>query len=459
VLTEIDVLVSFQFGLPGNIQRQFFDTEIPHNLLDEDFDESTTELPPERPITERTPALYTIVKSRLVVAFGDILSKMTSRNSPSYSEVMRLDGRLADAYKSIPATLQVRPFASSVADPVELLMQRLWIELMYQKARIVLHRRYFSIAHTNSRYQRSYYECIQASMILLQYQFDIYNEMQPGGRLAKEQWFLSSLSTHDFLLADMILCLELSHLLQKGTPKGDEAVDREKLKQIISASRNIWKVGCEKNPEAMRAFKILSRMLSLAAGTSYDTSPGTPIQIEEAAADLAHQKPSYEFSPRTQLTESDNMQQLIQQQQKQQQEQQEQQRRRVQYQQFQQQQQRQQRQQRQQQQQQQQQQEAMVEMASIGMGPWAVGMAHQTTAAAAGMVPQMTLPPMVTGAMTMNMTWTTPMDTTAYPADQPIDIGHGFDWVGSIIETMEVRMLTLLVPGKLGRSNYQFRSC
>jgi len=399
VLTEIDVLVSFQFGLAGNVQRQFFDTQIPHNLLDEDFDESTTELPPERPFTERTPALYTIVKSRLVVAFCDILSKMTSRSSPSYGEVLRLDGRLEDAHKSIPPILRARSFASSVADPVELLMQRLWIELMYQKARIVLHRRYFSLAHADSRYERSYEECIQASMTLLQYQFDIYNEMQPGGRLAKEQWFMSSLSTHDFLLADMILCLELSHLLKKGKPRGDEAADREKLRHIIGASRNIWKVSCEKNPEAMRAFKILSRMLSLAGGTSYDATPDTPIQIEEAAADLT-QKPSYQFSPRTPLRELETQQ----------------------FQQL---------------QQQQQQQQTMVEMVQMGMGPWAVPpMANLTTVTAAGVAPQMAMPTMATGPLPMNMTWTNPAETMAYQVDQPLDIGHGFDWVRTLAGTI-----------------------
>jgi hypothetical protein len=411
VLTEIDVLVSFQFGLPGNIQRQFFDTGLPHNLLDEDFDESTKELPPERPFTERTPALYTIVKSRLVVTFCDILSKMASRNSPSYGDVMRLDRRLEEAYKHIPPIMQVKPFASSVADPVEVLMQRLWIELMYQKARIVLHRRYFEESHRNPQYQRSYDECLQASMVLLQWQFDIYNEMQPGGRLAKEQWFVSSLSTHDFLLADMILCLELSQLLKKGKPTGDELVGREKLMNIISASRNIWRSGCETNPEAMRAYKLLSRMLSLAAGTPYDAGPGTPM---EAAADLV-QKPSYEFSPRCQLRDA-NMQELLQQQQQQQPPPPPQNRFRP-------------MQPQPSQQQQQQHMQVMVDMAHLGMDPWGHGTQDPIATTAAGVAPPQVALPTVPGGVPLNMSWPGQMDAVAYPIEQPIDIGQGFDWV------------------------------
>ena len=109
--------------------------------MDEDFDESTAELPPGRPLTELTPTLYAIVKSRIVVAMGDIVSRMASNTSPTYGDVLRLDKQLEDAHDAIPPILRSRPFALSLADPIDVIMQRLWIELMYQKSRIILHRR------------------------------------------------------------------------------------------------------------------------------------------------------------------------------------------------------------------------------------------------------------------------------------------------------------------------------
>lgn len=296
LLTEIDLLVAFQFGLPANVQPRYFDTGLPRNLLDEDFDESTTELPPERPQTERTPALYTIVKSRLVAAFADILSTVTSRDQPTYGEVLRLDKKLEDAHEAIPPLLRMRSFSLSIPDPVDLIMQRLWIELMYQKARIVLHRRYFTIARTDNRYRYSHFACIDASTMILQHQFDIHNEMLPGGRLSKERWFLSSLSTHDFLLANMMFCLELSYLLRKEdnndmdtTP---EPINKERLLSIIRTSRNIWQVRCHESSEAIRAFKILSRMLTISTGVQYDGAPDTG-----PMADIRpEQRPSYQFA-------------------------------------------------------------------------------------------------------------------------------------------------------------------
>ncbi|MBE3048916.1 fungal specific transcription factor domain-containing protein, partial [Candidatus Bathyarchaeota archaeon] len=294
LLTEIDLLVAFQFGLPSNVQRQYFDTGLPHNLLDEDFDENTSERPTERPETERTPALYTIVKSRIVVAFGDILSTVMSRHSPTYGEVLRIDKRLEEAYEAIPPLLKHRSFSLSITDPVDIIMQRLWIELMYQKARIVLHRRYFTKARHDTAYGESHWACMHASEKILQHQFEIHNEMLPGGRLAKERWFLSSLSTHDFLLANMMLALELSHKLPKdGHEAGDPGlVDRESLLTMISTSRNIWQARCEESVEAVRAFKILSRMLTIATGVQYDMVP----RVAVVEAVVPSQRPSYQYA-------------------------------------------------------------------------------------------------------------------------------------------------------------------
>jgi hypothetical protein len=292
VLTEIELLVSFQFGLPANIQSRYFDTEVPKNLHDEDFDETVTELPPERPLTDRTVVLYTIVKSWMVKAFGEILATMSSKESPTYGEVKRLDKQLERAHDQIPQLLQMRSFNLSITDPVDLIMQRLWIELMYQKARIVLHRRYFVLAREDNRYVHSRSTCINAATRILEYQFDVHTEFQAGGRLSKERWFLSSLSTHDFLLADMMLCLELSFILQQdpSCESTDLFLPKDRLLDIIKMSRHIWGDSRTQSAEAARAFKILSRMLTISTGIQYESSPDSSSNSENV--DM-RQRPSY----------------------------------------------------------------------------------------------------------------------------------------------------------------------
>ncbi|OHE98505.1 fungal specific transcription factor domain-containing protein [Colletotrichum orchidophilum] len=298
IVTEIDVLVAFQFGLPSNVQSRYFDTGLPQNLHDRDFDEATVRLPPERPMTEieRTPVMYTIVKSRLVVVFSDIVSRMADRDSPDYGEVMRLDERLERAHEEIPPVLRDRSFTLSVEDTIDLIMQRLWIELMYLKARIVLHRRYFTLGRKDIRFAHSRFACINAATKILEIQFNINEEYKPGGRLSRERWFVSSLSTHDFLLADMMLCLELSHLLR---PEGRNTIgihiDKESLLSILQTSRDIWKSNQKDSAEATRAFKILSRMLTLSTGEHYETAPESASSNGRLGADMGI-RPTYQLA-------------------------------------------------------------------------------------------------------------------------------------------------------------------
>ncbi|TPX12567.1 uncharacterized protein E0L32_000744 [Thyridium curvatum] len=287
LLTETDELISFIFGLPTNIHPNSFDTEPPGNYLDEDFDESTTEMPPSRPETERTPALYVIVKNRMMRMFGEILTLVNFSKVPKYEEVIDMDKRLEAMHEAMTPLLRMRPFSQSVTDPIDIIMQRYLLELIYQKSRCVLHRKFLGLAQTDERFAYSRWACVDAATRTLKHQYDIHNEIQPGGRLSKEKWFISNISIHDFLLADMILCLELSHAVRaekdhgKGASvarqppeQGKHAVmPKERLLEILGTSRSIWQASRSHSAEANRAFKILTRMLALSTGQEYDSSP------------------------------------------------------------------------------------------------------------------------------------------------------------------------------------------
>jgi len=130
ILVEIDLLVSFQFGVPSNIHKSNYDTEPPRNLLDEDFDQDTKELPPSRPETESTVSLMPIVRNRLVEAFRAVVTATAAGNPTSYAEIMRIDKLVEDAHSKIPPNLRYRPFSQSLFDPPLLLMQRQWLEML-----------------------------------------------------------------------------------------------------------------------------------------------------------------------------------------------------------------------------------------------------------------------------------------------------------------------------------------
>ena len=268
IITQLDALTSFQVGIPRSVQSWQYDTELPHNLLDEDFDEHTLTLPSPRPQTERTPLSFTISKGRLMSIFGNISDLAYSRKPAPYDEVLELDKRLQEAHDLMPSFLKMPPTDACLTDPPGLIMQRYILEFLYQKARCVLHRKYLTETRSELRYTYSRWTCINAAKEILRHQPDLFLDMQPGGRLNREKWVSASLHNHDFVLAAMIICLELS---RNSDPRAqsDESSNgfavvfegRESLVRSLEVSCQIWRAKLKHSVDARKAFGALTIML------------------------------------------------------------------------------------------------------------------------------------------------------------------------------------------------------
>jgi hypothetical protein len=277
-LVHIDHLISFQTGVPLSSSSANADTALPSNLLDDDFSELTTAPPPSRPETERTPVLYTIAKQSLVSVFGAIAfrSHASQMNELPYSEIMSLDRQLQNARSALPPSLRIKPVPQSITDPPDLIMSRYNLELLYQKSRCILHRKYLTTSRSNLRFTYSRYTCVEAATILLRHQIDLSNEVQPGGLLFRDRWFLTSLTTHDFLLAAMILCLELAQNGRCEVEAPECPVGgKQPLQELLMHARAVWKQSSETtgSKEAKRAYLIISIMLDK-MGTSAGIAQG-----------------------------------------------------------------------------------------------------------------------------------------------------------------------------------------
>ena len=65
---QLDLLLSFQAGLPSTVQHPTWNTQPPTNLLDADFDEDTTVIPPARSSTAETDILFVSSIARIPTA-------------------------------------------------------------------------------------------------------------------------------------------------------------------------------------------------------------------------------------------------------------------------------------------------------------------------------------------------------------------------------------------------------
>ncbi|KAE8414013.1 fungal-specific transcription factor domain-containing protein [Aspergillus pseudocaelatus] len=264
-MRQLDTLISFQVGLPRTIQDWQDDVELPRNICDEDFNEGTTHLPPSRPESELTTASYIRAKSRIMGVFGKISDLAYSREAVTYDEILEIDRRLEEAYGLVPFNFRIRPVDQSFADPSDLILRRYTLELLYQKARCVLHRRYLGEVHSNLRYAYSRWVCMSASKEILRHQADLHHETQPGGILYRDRQFPNSLQYADYLLAAMIICLELSYDPPREPIMNSDVTvvikGREDLLTSLEMSHQIFEQSRRRSMDAQKAYAALTIML------------------------------------------------------------------------------------------------------------------------------------------------------------------------------------------------------
>ena len=271
-----DLLMSFQFGLPAMVRADHTDTQPPRNIYDDELHEEMKVLPPSRPIFEATPMSYMIAKSKMTFLFGRVVERTQSITNPlSYEETMQFDHELRESRAANPPLLRMRSFQESARDPANLIMQRLGLEMVYLRSLFVLHRRFIAKGRENPRFAYSRRTCIDASMQLLEHQATLHSESSPGGRLRSVKWYISSLTTHDFLLAAMLVCLDLYHIAEaerRGRKPSSPLASpvtadlyaedrREEMLRAVEHCITIWESVREQSMEAYKASVSLRVMV------------------------------------------------------------------------------------------------------------------------------------------------------------------------------------------------------
>ncbi|KAJ5691800.1 hypothetical protein N7462_001223 [Penicillium macrosclerotiorum] len=228
---QIDALGSFQMGLPSMIPTEFCDTQPPRNLYDSDITVGLESLPPSRPSTDVTPILYAIVKS---------------------------DCEMKETYQKIPETFRRRNISESFMDSSDIILERCTIELLYLKGIVVLHRRFLRHEPHNLAFELSRTFCLEAALDILARQVDIHQATVPGGRLHEDRWMVTSLTIHDFLLAAMIVCLDLSIRIE-SPERGNEEISISRKLQALVLSHQLW--AGDDSPQSRLAALTLDLMI------------------------------------------------------------------------------------------------------------------------------------------------------------------------------------------------------
>jgi hypothetical protein len=267
-VSQHELLFSVLVGLPKFVKYAECDTEPPRNIHEEELYEDMKELPPSRPLTEPTRVCYQVVKARIMRAYGAVVEFLHLLQPQPFEEVMRLDLNLMQTREMIPAHLQLADTLEEMKnDPPYTIMEKYTLQLFYHKAIVVLHRKFWDAAPEGTPSGKFHYSrktCVASAVALLDHQALMHEGSRPGGPLTKMKWYHFVITTHDFLLAAMIICLDVMNLRRQFPDSNfPHCVITEPQKlNAIQRSRNIWAEIVDDCRDAKRAVTILDAVLS-----------------------------------------------------------------------------------------------------------------------------------------------------------------------------------------------------
>ncbi|KAM0341652.1 hypothetical protein ACHAPU_009898 [Fusarium lateritium] len=269
---EMDMGISAQMGLPRIVKHWQTDTQEPSNLQDNDFDKSTVEMPPPRPNTDLTPMLYRIVKAKMTAVLGLIWDFLADMRPCPWSEVEKMDRKLNEAREAIPDCLRWHSIARCITDSPQHIMQKVVLETLYHRARILLHRKYMFNPPAASKDSR----CIvlESALKLLDYQHMLQEEMQPFCQLHAP----------------------VESLQLRGPWPTSEAI-----RGSLRTSYQIWLPSSLHSKEAGKVVKALKVALGIAGGSTPETidsgiDSGISLDIPPASVSSSINEYCQEFS-------------------------------------------------------------------------------------------------------------------------------------------------------------------
>ena len=247
---EYDATTAYQLGITRISNDKICDTALPSNYLDSDFSEEF--MPTPRPETEMTPMLPALCYTNLATIFGKITLLSHELRFPSKAEIETLRAELDDARNRLPAQLKMIPIDQSFVDPPGLMLDRLRMELMYQRSLCILYRSF--LAQAGYETERQY--CLGAAEELVRQTIPLVEVSQPGGLLGSTGAVFVRRHVHDFNLAAMLLCSEIKKQSTRGS---DELSAR--LKPVLLQACTLWNFSGVASPKARHAIRAVERFL------------------------------------------------------------------------------------------------------------------------------------------------------------------------------------------------------
>ena len=300
-----DNLASFLIGFPSMMSAINSDTLEPRNLHDWELSHETSVLPPSRPLVESTPVTYLIVKGRLMRALGCVADFNNALKPGSYDQVRAIDRSLHEAFEYVPLYLGMP--SSNIADsggrsPVSdsaTSVSMLQMQFLYHQGMCALHRNFLTRGRIDGQYGLSRDRCVSSALALLDQQHAFHQSSLPSQKTLSPmpQWYEISHARQTFILAAMILCLDLEYQRRGGTttttatttmpPQPPGSGD---LLRVLRRSCAIWEDVKASSDDARRVHEVLTSMLLSLNETAAETGSSSLARVPSSRLGFEQQQ-------------------------------------------------------------------------------------------------------------------------------------------------------------------------
>lgn len=280
-LYQMDYFTSTQIGLPRIIKDSQCDTRPPAHLFDDDIGFEHDEIPPERPLTDHSPLLYMIQRNSIIKVSAEIYDAAEAA-PPTSATIAVLSAKLQKAIDALPEWLKYKPLETAIVETPVTLLNRMFIDILIQKAIYLLHRHSFTKGSTGEESTRSNDICIQSALAILEHQRRMTEETQPGGLMFSIRWKIASSLNHEFLQATMMLCFALSRINDGDAEMSNSCPlhRRDDIVEALTSAKGLWEKNADRSIEAQKAAKAITKVLKQDMGES-SMPPWTPSDGKE----------------------------------------------------------------------------------------------------------------------------------------------------------------------------------
>jgi hypothetical protein len=164
---EFDMQASFDHCLPTLVSQLHYDTNAPRNLDDDDFDESTTVLPPSKPVKEYTFSSFQHLARQSLLLRLELSRLLTGPSSEiDYDQVIRYTNDLTQEIDALPSWDMNLENVKGKKNP---LIAYTLLHVQLRQYIIPLHQPYLKLRKQNSKYQYSeiiYYNAARDIVLL-----------------------------------------------------------------------------------------------------------------------------------------------------------------------------------------------------------------------------------------------------------------------------------------------------